>query len=163
MPDLPAIYQSLLKIKALIDAIIASRMTTKSRIKEWATIIQKHEGYFEGSRSFRNNNPGNIKFGPYAKTWLKAYGQDDKGFARFYSYDDGFEALCQYLRDAAGWYLIPYKQYAKKVGKTHDTFTLNDFFHVYAPESDDNDSNRYAEVVAQHLGISRSTPIKDLL
>jgi hypothetical protein len=161
-PDLPSIYQALLKILAIINALIEQRMPKKSRIKDWATIIQKHEGHFEGSRSFRNHNPGNIKFGPYAKM-LGAYGKDDKDFARFYSYEEGFAALCQYLRDAAGWYLIPYRQYAKKIGKTQETFTLLDFFNVYAPPSDNNDSNRYADVVAEHLGVSVDTPIKTLL
>lgn len=36
----------------------------------------------DGSRSFRNNNPGNIKMGPLARS-MGATEADDKGFARF--------------------------------------------------------------------------------
>ncbi|UIY45748.1 hypothetical protein [Methylobacterium radiotolerans] len=39
-------------------------------------------GSGEGSRSFRNNNPGNIKYGPFAQR-MGATGADSAGFARF--------------------------------------------------------------------------------
>jgi hypothetical protein len=155
-------------LKAL--AFLQSRMKPQSRITEWAEAIKIHEGWFPpssghpvGSRSWRNNNPGNIKFGPYARTWLDAYGEDDKGFARFYSYDDGFEGLCRYLRDVAGWHMIPYKAYAKKHGIPPEAFNLYHFFDVYAPASDNNAPRHYAEVVAKRIGVAPETPIKNLL
>lgn len=158
--------QALLKALAFLQSL----QKPMSRIEDWAEAIKIHEGWFppqpgypNGSRSYRNANPGNIKYGPYAKAFLGAYGQDEKGFARFPSYSVGFEALCQYLRDAAEWHLIPYKTYAKNHGLTHETFTLRHFFEVYAPSGDDNDPGNYARAVATRLGVSEDTPIKRLL
>lgn len=161
--QLAAIYSRLQTIAATLAAYAQSLMPRKSRIKDWALAIQEHEGWFVGSRSYRNNNPGNMKYGTYVKTWGNAYGQDDKGFARFYSYDDGFDCLCGFLRDTANWLMIPYRAYAQKHGISRDEFSLLDFFEVYAPSGDDNDPHRYAEVVAMRLGVPPETPIKDLL
>ena len=51
-------------------------------------------------QSYRNNNPGNIEYGEFAKS-CGANGQDDKGFARFESYLDGFNALKALIVGAA--------------------------------------------------------------
>src|SRR4051812_24569306 len=53
---------------------------------------QQHEGYFQGSLSWRNANPGNLRLTPYQMTAYGAiagYG----GFARFPTYQAGFQAL----------------------------------------------------------------------
>src|SRR4029079_17524757 len=67
-------------------------------LTKFCLAIQEHEGwlvpgkdYPKGSRSYRNNNPGNIKYGDFAKS-CGAIRKDDKYFAVFESYLDGFNA-----------------------------------------------------------------------
>lgn len=118
------------------------------RILRFAEAIKRHEGWFVGSRSYRNNNPGNYKFvGQH-----KALGADPQGFAIFRTYDDGWNYLITMLTNAA-------------TGKSRvytPTMSLYDFFRVYAPSSDNNDPDRYAEVVAKHIGVSPRTLIREL-
>lgn len=54
-----------------------------------AQAIQSHEGWAPGSVSFRNNNPGNLKYAGQPG----ATGADANGFAVFPTYDAGFQAL----------------------------------------------------------------------
>lgn len=77
--------------------------------------IQTHEGWSEpstkyptGTRSYRNNNPGNIKYGSFAQS-CGAIGKDDKGFAKFPDYLDGFNALKSLVRNAATGKMRSYK------------------------------------------------------
>lgn len=128
----------------------------KSMIDLWAMAIQLHEGYFVGSRSYRNNSPANFKLSrnvltSYMKS-LGANGLDKDNFVKFPTYEIGFKALCTFLTDACN----------DKLGWYRSTMTLLDFFNVYAPPFE-NDTNRYAVVVAEKLGVPTSTIIKDLL
>lgn len=73
-----------------------------------ASAIQQHEGWAPGSVSFRNNNPGNLKYaGQPAAT-----GADASGFAIFPDYQSGFDALkAQLALDASrnpGWTLTQF-------------------------------------------------------
>lgn len=43
------------------------------------------------------------------------------------------------------------------------TFTINEFFNVYAPSSDNNNPYKYASYVAGKLKVLTTMPIKDLL
>ena len=62
-------------------------------ISEWASAIQSFEGWFPGSRSWRNNNPGNLMYaGQPGAT------EGDGGFAVFDSVQDGFNALVRQLQ-----------------------------------------------------------------
>jgi hypothetical protein len=54
--------------------------------------IQKQEGYYPGSLSYRQNNPGNIKWGPFAKAH-GATGPGAGGHAIFPTYEAGRAAL----------------------------------------------------------------------
>lgn len=85
--------------------------------------IQRAEGFFPGSRSFANNNPGNLKYGPFAKS-MGATGADDKGHAIFPNYEAGRAALEQLLkRKASGqsidqinsWYAPGQPEWGKNV------------------------------------------------
>jgi hypothetical protein len=49
----------------------------------------------DASRSFRNKNPGNLKWAGQAK----AIGHDDKGFAIFATTQDGMDALMPYTQE----------------------------------------------------------------
>lgn len=127
-----------------------------SRVKEWALAIKDYEGYFppgekypKGSRSYRNMNPGNLK---YASQY-GATGKDDKNFAIFASYKLGWEALIRQLRAAATGSSRVYRPY----------MTIQEFFRVYAPAHDNNEPDAYALYVANKLKISINTKISELV
>lgn len=119
-----------------------------SKLDAWAMAIQKFEGYYPGSRSYRNNNPGNIRFVGQSS----ASGKDDLGFCIFPTYQIGFNALKSLLKQAATT--------SKLYDHEGDLYT---FFSVYAPASDNNHPRQYAEFVAKEIGVPVSTPIKNLI
>ena len=124
-----------------------------SKIKEWALAIQEFEGFFtpswrnwRGSISWRQNNPGNLRWSPFQ------LGTRD-GFAYFKDYQAGFDALCYQLRLAALG--------KSRVYKSTDTLAV--FFSRYAPTEDSNNPDVYAKFVAKKLGVPVSTKISTLL
>lgn len=121
----------------------------KSKIERWALAIEKEEGFAPKTRSWRNNNPGNIKWSSLIQS-LGASSKDPDGFAVFPSYDAGFNALCSFLRLACTDQLKAY----------HNARTLEQFTQVYAlpPKS-----HPYAANVAKALGVSVKVDIKTLL
>lgn len=117
------------------------------KITDMAKAIQEFEGWFPGSRSFRNNNPGNLRWSPFMT------GTDSGNFAIFSSFDDGWKALVHQITIA-------------KTGKSNyykPTMSLKDFFTVYAPSSDNNHPERYATFVAQKLKVGIDYKIGDLV
>ncbi len=86
-----------------------------------------------GSRSWRNNNPGNIRKGDFARN-AGAIG-DDGAFAIFADHAAGFAALIALLKSAS---------YASR--------TLREAIFRYAPPSE-NDSERYLRFVTGRTGI----------
>lgn len=157
MKEQVALYQTLHSLSA--DGIVGPKTREmlngivldgyKPSVKDVAEAIKIHEGWFKGSRSQRNQNPGNLR---YAKQ-LGTTGQDDKGFAIFKTYDDGFAALCKLITNA--------RDGKSKVYKPE--MSLVEFFSVYAPAFDHNDPNAYAKFVAQKLKVSIDFKIKDLV
>lgn len=113
--------------------------------------IQSFEGYYEGSRSFRNCNPGNLK---WRNGMELAIGQDKDNFAIFSCYKDGFLALKNKIYNAC-------------IGKStvyRPEDTLLQFFKKYAPSFDGNYPEKYAQYVAKKLNVEYKTfQIKDLL
>ena len=155
-PELTTHIDSLKKLLAQLQAklkILMGNKDTEAMIR-WAEGIKKHEGWFTGSHSYRNNNPGNFRFkiGSTYVASLGAIGRDNDSFAIFPSYNVGWEALLQFLRDAKANQLIAYRAYAKKMARPGDICTLGDFFAVYAPLDDNNLPLVYAEAVAKHIG-----------
>lgn len=128
---------------------IMPKTTFPPKIIAWAGAVKEHEGWYPGSRSYRNNNPANAKFVGQKNT----VGRDDKGFAIFKSYQDGLNYLCTILYNAA----------AGKSKVYRPNMTLLEWAQTYAPASDNNDSDRYAQVVAAKIGVSVNTKLKDLL
>lgn len=129
----------------------------KDYITLWAKEAQQREGYYvdaeypQGTPAYRNCNPGNIEYGPYAVS-LGAISANGR-FAVFANYQAGFNALCQFFRDACSGRLASYKP----------TMTMYDFYAVYAPSGDNNDPTSYANQVIAALGITPVTEIHDLL
>jgi hypothetical protein len=105
--------------------------------------IQKHEGWFPGSRSQRNNNPGNLVYVGQPN----ATKEKDGRFAVFPSYEAGFNALKQMILNAASGKSKVYKP----------TMNLYQFFGTYAPDNDGNNSRHYAEVVALQMDVNPET------
>lgn len=135
------------KTREMLNGIVLDGY--KPSVKEFAEAIKIHEGWFKNSRSWRNNNPGNIRFAKQPNT----IGKDDKGFAIFKTYEDGFAALCRLITNA--------REGKSRVYKPEMSFL--DFFSVYAPSFDNNDPHNYAKFVAQRLKVSIDFKIKDLV
>jgi hypothetical protein len=103
--------------------------------------INRMEGGKPGNLNVRNNNPGNLRSDP------GQVGTND-GFAVFANMDDGYEALSQWItRHAAA----------------HPDWTFYDLFNVYAPSSDNNKPNQYAEFVASQAGVDPSQTVSSVL
>lgn len=105
--------------------------------------IQQMEGYYPGSLSYKNNNPGNLVSGDFASQYGGTPGAG--GFAQFPSYSAGQQA-----QDA----LVT--QYANK------GYTLDQLINAWAPSSDGNNTQNYQNFMAQQLGVSGSTPLIQL-
>jgi hypothetical protein len=117
-------------------------------ITDWANAIKQYEGFFapgqnpkypDGTLSWKNNNPGNIRSWPNTP--------QNGGFAHFPTYDVGFAALCTLLTNAATGKSANYKP----------TMSLVQFFAVYAPSDDHNDPNAYADFIAKKLQVDPNT------
>jgi hypothetical protein len=129
--------------------------TPLSMIKKWAIAIQKQEGGKPTDLNIRNNNPGNLKYTAYtaslgAKVAKRA--TDGGYFCYFDTYGKGFDALCQFLTDAANNKLAPFHDPA--------TRTLYGFTQKYANPPK---SHPYAQNVATELGVSVMIDISKLL
>ena len=96
------------------------------------------------ARSIRNNNPGNIVYGDYAKK-MGATGTDGR-FAIFPSWEVGSKAMENLLFGSS---------YAGK------GLTVQQGIYKWAPPSE-NDSGSYATTVAKKAGVSASTPLSSL-
>lgn len=116
------------------------------KLKDFCLAIQSHEGWFSGSRSFRNNNPGNLRAGD------KGWGIDDKKFTKFPNYEYGFQSL----KDD-----ILYKcALSKRLGPEA---TILQLFEVYAPSADSNNPTIYAKFVASKVGVNINTKLKNIM
>lgn len=105
--------------------------------------MQKHEGYFIGSRSWRNNNPGNLR-------WSRFMVKQVSGFASFASFADGWLAL---------WYDLNGKCTGKTITNLKPTSTLADLIYVWAPAKDGNNPEGYIAHVCALTGFSRDTAL----
>lgn len=97
-----------------------------------ARAIQTEEGYFPGSRAYRNNNPGNLRYVGQEG----AIGADSGGFAIFPDYQSGFAALVAQLRRDA---------------ERHPGWSLWQFVSDYAPASDNNNVLSYVSNIVSSL------------
>lgn len=136
----------ILKRIAIIKQILAllfrqlALVKGKKRVEDFAEAIKIYEGWFPGSKSYRNNNPGNLRYTQQAGTT----GQDPTGFAIFSTYDFGWNALVHQLRIAINGVSQVY----------NPEMTFQEFFSKYAPSSDNNDPDKYATFVAGRLGLT---------
>lgn len=138
------------------DPLVIPAPTNK--LEAWAKAIQTFEDYVppggkyrgggiakEGSLSWRNNNPGNLRWSPYEIDNIN-------NFSVFATYEEGWKALLFQLRIAVDGRSNAYRP----------NMTLLQFFEKYAPSGDNNHPATYAKFVADQLGVSVDTIIKDL-
>lgn len=95
-------------------------------------------------RGIRNNNPGNLKFGPFAKS-MGATGADADGFAIFPDTSAGTRAQ-ENLLLGSGYFGGGRRTIASIISK-------------YAPASDGNSVGDYAKFVAKDTGIAPNQPL----
>jgi hypothetical protein len=106
-------------------------------------IIEKLEGFYPGSRSYRNNNPGNLKFGPFAQEH-GATGKDSEGFAVFPDYLTGMTAQDELIQ-----------------GYANSGHSLEDMIADWNGNGPNTGS--YQSDAAKALGVPGSTKLWDLL
>lgn len=106
-------------------AVIADAMTDKSL-----------------PRGFRNQNPGNIEDGPFARS-QPGYAGSDGRFAKFASMDQGTGAMGSLL-----------DSYGKK-----GINTVGGIINRWAPASDGNNVSAYAQAVARAAGVDPTATI----
>lgn len=111
-------------------------------VSQMAAAIQTKEGWYPGSLSYRNNNPGNLRSGP-GQTGTSG------GFAVFPDYATGLAALDNQIQTNIDR------------GLTTNQFFggLPGVYSGYAPASDSNDPNGYAAFVSSALGIDPNIPL----
>lgn len=93
-------------------------------------------------RGLRNNNPGNIIDGPFARS-LPGYAGTDGKFAKFASLDDGNAAIDRLLQSYGN----------------RGINTPNAIINRWAPPSDNNPTQTYAANIAKALGVDPNAPL----
>jgi ribosomal protein S13 len=96
-----------------------------------------------GNRTWRNNNPGNIKSGAHSR--IQGSIGSVGGFAVFPSYEAGLQALV---------WLLKKKVYQNK--------TVFDMVSSFAPKNDHNDPDQYRKLIREKTGLNINKKIKDL-
>lgn len=86
------------------------------------------------SRAYRNNNPGNLRFGPFCKR--RGAVNDGDNYAKFPTMVQGLSALADLLANPS-----------------YRDLTVADLFRRYAPAGDNNDPDRYARFVSDISGV----------
>lgn len=130
-------------ILAATSGVIVNRTYTYT-IKVMAEAIKEFEGWNEGSTSWRNDNPGNLKYAGQPG----AISSDARGFAIFDCYESGWNALLNQLYIAFNGTSHVYKP----------SDTLSEFFKKYS----EGDTTNYAAFVAGRLGVSVDTRLDEL-
>lgn len=95
-----------------------------------------------GSRAWRNNNPGNLEYGKFARD-NGAIGTDGR-FAIFPDAATGFNAMAGLLAT-----------------KSYQNLTIEGAINRYAPSNENNVEN-YLKSVERQTGFPRSTPMQNL-
>lgn len=139
------------KIRILLAKLMALTQQ-KTLLEKFCDAIQEFEGWNTTSRSFRNKNPGNLKYTSLTKE-LGAVSCDVNNYAIFKNEESGYNALNYFVRLACENKLKDYKS----------NMTIWQFFIVYAPSRDNNNPLKYALFVAKETGLDINDKIIELL
>ena len=159
---------NLLRLQIQLYQIKQAEKTMSPKIEAWALAIRTHEGWWKGTRSYRNNNPGNFKINPSGyKTMYGKVGEDEKHFAIFSSYAIGWLYLTNFLKNAMTGVSLTYNAEAKRRFNllSGADLTLEQFFIIYCeddPLTPENDPIVYAQAVGKKIGVPVTTRIRDL-
>lgn len=113
-----------------------------SGLEAVADAIQAFEGWKPGTRSYENRNPGNLR--------LVGRTADDKGYTIFPDLPTGYAALLRELQSKFSG------ANSHGIGPSSTVLAL---FNVYAPPSDNNPTNAYAQFVADWVSKALGKPI----
>lgn len=135
------------QIQPIMDKMVSSITKFEGFIPPGG-IDGKGNKYPAGSTSFRNNNPGNLKFAgqPGAEK------DEETGFAMFKTKKDGEHALAAQIRAAVDG----------KSSVFHPEMSLEEFFKAYAPSKDHNHPVDYARFVASQINTSTDKSLKQI-
>lgn len=126
---------------------VAALKTVYPKLYLLALAIRKHEGWTPGSRSWRQNNPGNLRWSAYQKDT-----KDD--FAVFNDENEGMVGLL-------------FDLYCKCSGRTRTGLgpdsTLEKLIYVWAPPADNNNSAAYVKAVSDRIGVRPDTKLSYFL
>lgn len=87
-------------------------MGLSGTIDTMALAMQQQEGWYAGTPSYRNNNPGNLTYQGQAGS----IGADSQGFAIFPDYESGYAALLRQIQLDAGRGFTFYQMFTKYLG-----------------------------------------------
>jgi len=125
--------------------VLGSGMSSLEKIVEKiALAIKEFEGWKVGSRSYRNNNPGNLK----SAGQIGLVGIDETGHAIFDSLTSGWNALKNQIRIAI-------------IGKSY-VYTPSDSLYEFFSKYSEANSAQYAQFVASKLGVVPETKLSEL-
>ena len=109
--------------------------------------IEKRDG---GTRGWRNNNPGNLRYGSFAQS-LGAVGADKDGYAVFGDVEAGRAAREKLIFESMGGKKLGTKaDYGAGLGYREKT--LSQAIAAYAPPEDNNDTASYQKAVIAAVG-----------
>lgn len=113
-------------------------------IDSLAKEIARMEGFYRKDKVWANinNNPGNIRPG---KLSPRRNGENG-GFARYDKIEDGWSDLYDYIK------------YRAKQGKT-----LREFIYIYAPPSDNNNTEHYLDYLSTKVGIGKDQRLDSVI
>lgn len=153
--DIKRVEMNIIEVMISYLRMWLSKLTTQPMatptysLVNFCLAIQDHEGYYIGSRSYRNKNPGNCKFSSVG--YAPKYGtvlKDTDNFAIFKDYETGF----LYLKNLV----------LSKIAKNPNQ-TILEFFRTYAPATDNNEPDMYAQVVASKIGATVDSQMKNIV
>jgi hypothetical protein len=110
-----------------------------SVVDDIAQAIQKMEGFYPGSLSYRNNNPGNLR-------------NSSGGYATYPDYQTGYDALTHQVELNISRGLTLTEFFGGKQG----------VYSGYAPSADGNNPLQYALTVSQQTGIPIDVPLNNV-
>ena len=112
--------------------------------------VAKEDGHkyrrYGGTLAWRNNNPGNLKYGNFAKS-TQSIGSGQGKHAVYASYEDGRRAMWKLLFTNA---------------RDYYTRTIIRAISKYAPTSDGNYPKIYANYIAAHIEMPVTTKLNEL-
>lgn len=118
-----------------------------NRLDRLCEAIMWREGWRPSSRSYRNCNPGNLR-------WSRLQAAEIDGYAAFKTLAEGWEALVSDVR-------------SKAMGKTRTPLgpssSILEFVKVYAPSGDANEPELYCRDICNRARLDASDTLGSLL